>query len=83
MTLMDILITQKKEWRSVAQNRNIRIEAIDPLGVKTMYYGCIQNIWKLDYGARLQIPVFRCQWVKHLNGVNVDNYGLTLIDLKM
>jgi hypothetical protein len=23
-----------------------------------------------------------CQWIKHLNGVNVDNYGLTLIDLK-
>jgi hypothetical protein len=23
-----------------------------------------------------------CQWVKHPNGVSVDNYGLTLIDLK-
>jgi hypothetical protein len=23
-----------------------------------------------------------CQWVKHPNGVNVDNYGLTLVDLK-
>jgi hypothetical protein len=23
-----------------------------------------------------------CQWVKHLNGVNVGNYGLTLVDLK-
>jgi hypothetical protein len=23
-----------------------------------------------------------CQWVKHPNGVNVDNYGLTLFDLK-
>jgi hypothetical protein len=23
-----------------------------------------------------------CQWVKHLNGVNLDNYRLTLIDLK-
>jgi hypothetical protein len=23
-----------------------------------------------------------CQWVKHQNGVNVDNYGLTLVDLK-
>jgi hypothetical protein len=23
-----------------------------------------------------------CQWVKHSNGVNVDNYGLTLVDLK-
>jgi hypothetical protein len=23
-----------------------------------------------------------CQWVKHLNGVSVDKYGLTLVDLK-
>jgi hypothetical protein len=23
-----------------------------------------------------------CEWVKHLNGVSVDNYGLTLVDLK-
>jgi hypothetical protein len=22
------------------------------------------------------------QWIKHPNGVNVDNYGLTLVDLK-
>jgi hypothetical protein len=30
----------------------------------------------------MRIPVFRCQWVKHPNGVNVDNYELTLVDLK-
>jgi hypothetical protein len=23
------------------------------------------------------------QWIKHPNGVNVDNYGLTLVDLKI
>jgi hypothetical protein len=47
-----------------------------------MYYGYIQDIWELDYGARLQIPVFKCQWVKHSNCVSVDNYGITLVDLK-
>jgi hypothetical protein len=47
-----------------------------------MYYGYILDIWELDYGARLQIPIFKCQWVKHLNGLSVDNYGLTLVDLK-
>jgi hypothetical protein len=82
MTLMDTLITQKKKMRSVAQKIGIRIEAFDPLGVKTMYYGYIQDIWELDYGMRLQIPVFKCQWVKHRNGVSVDNYGLILVDLK-
>jgi hypothetical protein len=38
-------------------------------------------MWELDYVVRLQIPVL-CQWVKHPNGVSVDNYGLTLIDLQ-
>jgi hypothetical protein len=74
--------TKEKDRRSVAQNSGIYIEDFDPLGVKTMYYGYIQDIWELDYDARLQIPVFKCHWVKHLNGVSVDNYGLTLVDLK-
>jgi hypothetical protein len=26
--------------------------------------------------------VFRCQWIKYLNSVNVDNYGLIPVDLK-
>jgi hypothetical protein len=30
----------------------------------------------------MQIHVFRCQWVKYPNGVSVDNYELTLVDLK-
>jgi hypothetical protein len=47
-----------------------------------MYYRYIQDIWELDYSARLQIHVFKCQWVKHPNGVSVDNYGLTLVDQK-
>jgi hypothetical protein len=74
---------KEKDKRSVAQNSGIRIEAFDPLGVKTTYYGYIQDIWELDYGTRLQISFFKCEWVKHSNGVRVDNYGLTLIDLKM
>jgi hypothetical protein len=72
MTLMDTLITQKKDRRS----------DFDSLGVKTRYYRYIQDIWELDYGARLQISAFKCQWVKHLNGVSVDNYGVILVDLK-
>jgi hypothetical protein len=53
--------TKEKDKRSVAQNSSIRIEAFDPLGGKTTYYGYIQDIWELDYGARLQILVFKCQ----------------------
>jgi hypothetical protein len=75
--------TKEKYKGSVTQNSSIRIEAFDSLRVKTTYYGCIQDIWELDYNARLQIPVFKCEWVKHLNGVSVDNYGLALVDLKI
>jgi hypothetical protein len=74
--------TKEKDKRSAAQNSGIHIEAFDPLGVKTMNYGYIQDIWELDYGARLQTPVFKCEWVKHPNSVSVDNYGLTLVDLR-
>jgi hypothetical protein len=26
------------------------------------YYGFIEEIWELDYGA-LKVPLFRCQWL--------------------
>jgi hypothetical protein len=45
--------TKEKDKKSVAQNSDIHIEAIDPQGLKTMYYGYIQDIWELDYGLRI------------------------------
>jgi hypothetical protein len=27
------------------------------------------------------VPVFRCRWVKHPRGVEVDGYGRTIVDL--
>jgi hypothetical protein len=36
--------TKEKDNKSVAQNSGIRIEAIDPQGLKTTYYGYIQDI---------------------------------------
>jgi hypothetical protein len=29
----------------------------------------------------LQILVFKCQWVKHPHGIEVDEYGFTIVDL--
>jgi hypothetical protein len=29
----------------------------------------------------VQIPIFKCQWVKHSQGVEIDDYGFTIIDL--
>jgi hypothetical protein len=65
MTLMDILITQKKkDRRSVAQNSGIRIEAFDPLGVKTTYYGYIHDIWEPIMARDCEYPSL------NVNGLN-------------
>jgi hypothetical protein len=28
----------------------------------------------------LHIPIFKCQWVKHSQGVDMDYYGFTIVD---
>jgi hypothetical protein len=45
------------------------------------YYGYIDEIWELSYGLSLQILIFKCQWVKHPQGVELEEYGFTLVDL--
>jgi hypothetical protein len=30
----------------------------------------------------LQIPIFKCQWVKHSQGVEINDYGFTIIYLR-
>jgi hypothetical protein len=45
--------TKEKDKKSIAQNSGIYIEAIDPQGLKTTYYGYIHDIWELDYGLRI------------------------------
>jgi hypothetical protein len=49
---------------------------------KNAYYGYIEEIWELNYGISLQILIFKCQWVKHPQGVEVDDYGFRIIDLR-
>jgi hypothetical protein len=29
----------------------------------------------------VQISILKCQWVKHLHGVEIDDYGFTIVDL--
>ncbi|WVZ75912.1 hypothetical protein U9M48_023930 [Paspalum notatum var. saurae] len=74
--------TAAKDKKSVCKNIEVRIDAMDDgTGSKVTYFGFIEDIWELDYGLNIQIPVFRCQWVKHPQGVLVDNYELTIVDL--
>jgi hypothetical protein len=49
---------------------------------KNAYYGYIKEIWEVNYGISLQISVFKCQWVKHPHGIEVDEYGFTIIELR-
>jgi hypothetical protein len=49
---------------------------------KNVYYGYIEEIWEVNYGISLQIPVFKCQWVKHPHGIEVDECGCTVVDLR-
>ena len=73
--------TKAKDKKSKYQNSGVRVDAEDGSGQKIGYYGFIDEIWELDYGTSLQIPIFKCQWVKHPQGVEVDDYGFTLVDL--
>jgi hypothetical protein len=48
---------------------------------KNAYYGYIEEICDLNYGISIQILIFKCQWVKHPQGVEIDDYGFTIVDL--
>jgi hypothetical protein len=74
--------TKDKDKKSVAQNSGVRYEGIDKAtGETKTYYGQIEEIWELDYGGDLKIPIFRCQWVKP-KAVVVDEFWLTTIELQ-
>jgi len=77
-----LFYTAAKDKKIVSQNSGVRIAALDErTGENTTYFGVIEDIWEVHYGSNIQIPVFRCRWVKHPKGVEVDAYGLTIVDL--
>ena len=68
-----------QDRKSTNQNSGVRMDVIGKDGGKTCYYGIIEEIWALEYGA-MNVPLFFCQWV-NLNGVKKDEYGMTIVDL--
>jgi hypothetical protein len=48
---------------------------------KNAYYGYIEEIWELNYRMSVQIPIFKCHWVKHPQGFEINDYGFTIVDL--
>ncbi|WVZ91559.1 hypothetical protein U9M48_037711 [Paspalum notatum var. saurae] len=74
--------TRAQDRKSTNQNSGVRIDAIDNDGNKDTYYGCNEEIWELEYGPYMSIPLFRCQWVKLNRAVMVDpDYGMTTVNL--
>jgi hypothetical protein len=74
--------TKEKDKKSAAHNCGVRYEGIDEaMGEIKTYYGQIKEIWELNYGGDLEIPIFRCQWVMP-KAVGVDESGLTTVDLQ-
>jgi hypothetical protein len=63
------------------QNSGVHIDAYDVIGQdKNMYYGQIQEIWKLDfYGFKMHHFYFN--WVNAMKGVVKDNYEFISVDL--
>jgi hypothetical protein len=77
-----LFYTAVKDKKTMSQNSGVRIEALDErIGQSTTYYGVIDDILEVHYGSNIQIPVFRCRWLKYQRGVEVDGYGLMIVDL--
>jgi hypothetical protein len=77
-----LFYTVAKDKKTVSQNSGVRIETLDERTCQnTTYYGVIDDIWEVHYGSNIQVPVFWCCWVKHPRGVEVDGYGLMIVDL--
>ena len=77
-----LFYTAAKDKKTVSQNSGVRIAALDKrTGKNTTYFVVIEDIWEVHYGSNIEIPVFRCCWVKHPKGIEVDGYGLTVVDL--
>jgi hypothetical protein len=77
--------TNTQDKKSTNQNSGVRFDDAANTKEKDTYYGYIEEIWELDYGGDLKVPLFRCKWA-NLNGgggVMVNpQYGMTTVDLK-
>ena len=61
-----------QDRKSTKQNSGVRFDAATKKG-KDTYYGYIVDIWELDYGHDIKVPLFKYKWVKPSGGgVQVD-----------
>jgi len=53
----------------------------NPCVASVPYFGFIEEIWELNY-VKFTVCVFKCKWVDNNTGVQTDDVGFTLVDLK-
>jgi hypothetical protein len=75
--------TIAQDKKSTDQNSGVRFDAANTNRAKDTYYGYIEEIWELDYGRDLKVPLFWCKWVNlTVDGVKEEpRYGMTIVDL--
>ncbi|XP_057769009.1 uncharacterized protein LOC130989037 isoform X1 [Salvia miltiorrhiza] len=52
----------------------------NPIVSDMTFYGVIDEIWELDYNIFREV-MFKCSWVENNNGIRVDDFGFTLVNL--
>jgi hypothetical protein len=73
--------TEQQDKKSTYKNSGVRVDAYDVTGQdKNMYHGQIQEIWELDFHG-FKIPLFRCNKVDAIKGVEQDKYRFISVDL--
>ena len=73
--------TIAQDKKSPNQNSGVRFDAPSNTGKET-YYGYIEDMWELNYGGGLKVPLFQCKWVNMTRGrVTEDPQYRITVDL--
>jgi len=82
--------TNTEDQKSTMQNSGVTLEVEsmhfasskdnNPVMATISYFGVIEEIWEVDY-VKFRVSIFKCKWVDSNTGVNVDDFGFTLVDL--
>jgi hypothetical protein len=64
------------------QNNSVQTDAYNCDGNRETYYGFIEEIWELEYRENLKVPLFHCQWIRLLNGLKTNKYGMTNVNFR-
>jgi hypothetical protein len=70
--------THTKDSKYVNQNSGVRIEALDGVGRKILFFGIIEDIWELKYESYIKVALFQCRGIKQHQ---FNEIGLRVLDL--